>query len=142
MCGNIGITANHAFHLSCISTVWKYAERAGGYRQVPSYELVETQYLLPVDSSMGRTVTCCHAEGETMVECAIREAFEETGMHLLNNLDAGQSCRKHGSLAMLQHSVSIVRVQYVWGDIGCLVVCPSLLQVLVLFPGVRYGCSS
>lgn len=25
-----------------------------------------------------------------MVECAVREAFEETGMHLLNDADAGE----------------------------------------------------
>ncbi len=26
-----------------------------------------------------------------MLECAVREAFEETGMHLLNDADAGGS---------------------------------------------------
>ncbi len=40
-----------------------------------------------------------------MVECAVREAFEETGMHLMNDADAGESTLYVGSLSTLQHAV-------------------------------------
>ena len=55
-----------------------------------------------------------------MVECAVREAFEETGLHLLNDADAGGS----DSIGTLQlRSIEISKDVAVWSGVLCLVVC-------------------